>query len=155
MKLFLDSNVVIDGLVDRSDSHDAARLLIALGQLGVFSLWVSPTQWTDVFYILTEGEKPSPLIEVKAKLEELRKAIRVSTIGEAEIDKALTSAWDDFEDAVVYQAARTTQAAALITSNKDDFAQSDIPIYSPQEFFMWLEKEKNTIYAEVDLTTDD
>ena len=57
MKLFLDSNIIVDAIVNRNSSHESAKLLLALGCLGEFDLWVSPTQWTDLFYILSEGGK--------------------------------------------------------------------------------------------------
>ena len=65
MKLFLDSNIIIDALVNRNDSHKSARLLLALAKLGEFNLVASPSQWTDMYYILTEGGKPSRDIEVR------------------------------------------------------------------------------------------
>lgn len=147
MKIFLDTNVVIDALVDWGSSHDAARLLLALGEIGEFEIWASPTQWTDLFYILSEGDKPARRAEVKAKLTSVRKAVRVSMMGESEIDKALSSTWEDFEDAVVYQAACSASPEVFITSNKDDFVLSDIPVRTPEELFDWLEKERGIVYV--------
>ena len=149
MKILLDSNVVIDALVDRGDAHSAARLLLGLGYIGEFELWASPTQWTDMFYILTEGDKPSKRADIKQKLTAVRKAVHVSMMGEAEIDKALASPWDDFEDAVVYQAGQTIQPDMLITSNEGDFALSEIPVFSPKSFFEWMEQEYKVTYAEI------
>ncbi len=150
MKVFLDSNVIVDALVESGSSHNAAKLILALGEIGEFELWASPSQWTDVFYILTEGGKPSRRTEIKAKLQEVRKAVHVSMMGEPEIDAALASSWDDFEDAVVYQTARSVKPAVLITSNLEDYAQSEISVYSPEGFFAWLETEQNILYAEVE-----
>ncbi len=149
MKMFLDTNVVVDALVDRGSSHDAARLLLALGDIGEFEIWVSPTQWTDLFNILSEGGRPARRAEVKAKLASVRKAVRVTMMGETEIDRALSSAWEDFEDAVVYQTARTISPDVFITSSKNDFALSEVPVYTPEELFGWLEKEHGVVYAEL------
>ena len=149
MKLFVDSNVVIDALVDRGPSHSAARLLLGLGQIGEFELWASPTQWTDMFYILSEGGKPSRRVEVKSKLSAVREAVHVSMMGETEIDKALSSAWEDLEDAVVYRAACAVSPEALITSNVKDYELSEIPVYTPESLFAWLEDKHGIIYAEL------
>ena len=149
MKLFLDSNVVIDALVDRNEAHEAARLLVALGRIGEFDLWASPTQWTDMYYILTEGGKRSRDQEIRAILAAVRKAVHVSMMGEEEIDRALASSWDDFEDAVVYQAAVSVKPDALITNNKKDYVQSAVPVYTCAELFELIAREKDISYTEI------
>ena len=149
MRLFLDSNVIIDALVDRGDEHPYARLLLALGRLGEFELVSSPSQWTDVYYILSEGGKASRDIEVRGKLTEVRSCVKVSMMGGEEIDRALASNWRDFEDAVVYYAALSAQPDMLITNNKKDFRQSDIPVRTCKELFDWLAEAKGVHYAEI------
>lgn len=151
LKLFLDTNVVIDALIDRNANHEDARLLLALGKIGEFDLWVSPTQWTDLFYILSEGGKRSRAAMVSALLGELRSGVRISTIGEPEIDSAMALGWPDVEDAVLHEAARATNPVALITHNKADYMQSALPTYTCGEFFAWLKEERGFSYAEIAL----
>ena len=59
------------------------------------------------------------------------------------IDNALQSEWKDFEDAVQYTVAESNGVDCIITRNKADFEENEIPCYSPQEF---LEK-----YSDVSL----
>ena len=151
-KLFLDSNVIVDALLDRGPAHEHARLLLALGFVGEFDLWVSPSQWTDVFYILSEGGKRSLGAQVTSTLKELRKSVRISTLGESEIDWAMAQGWPDLEDAIVYAAARTTKPAAIITQNEKDYALSELPVYTCEAYFNWLSQECGINYAEIDLT---
>jgi predicted nucleic acid-binding protein len=149
MKLFLDSNIIVDAIVNRNSSHESAKLLLALGRLGEFDLWVSPMQWTDLFYILSEGGKRSRSAMVTALLKELRTSVRIVTMGEQEIDYALNLGWPDVEDAVVYSTARTVDPVAIITRNKADFAQSEIPLYTCEELFVWLRDEAGIDYAQI------
>jgi len=149
MKLFLDSNIIIDALVSRNDSHESARLLLALAKLGEFNLVASPSQWTDMYYILTEGGKPSRDIEVRGKLAEVRTCVDVSMMGAEEIDRALASSWKDFEDAAVYYAALSAEADVLITNNKKDYDRADIAVYTCAEFFEWLSAAKGIRYEEL------
>lgn len=151
MKLFIDTNVIIDAYSEDSRSRKESSLLLALGEMREFDLVSSPSQWTDVFYLLTGGGKRSEFDATKALLKKARNKVGVSMMGEAEIDKALNSAWADFEDAVVYQAAISSKADALITNNKKDFALSELPTFTCKEFFEWLETEKNIIYDEIEL----
>ena len=151
MKLFVDTNVVIDAYSAESRQRKESSLLLALGEMGEFDLQTSPSQWTDVFYVLTSGGKQSKYAEGKAVLQKARKQVGVSMLGEAEVDKALSGPWGDFEDALVYQAATSSKADALITNNKDDFALSEIPTYTCKEFFDWLKEEKGIEYDVLDL----
>ena len=149
MKLFLDSNIIVDALVNRNSTHEPAKLLLALGHLGEFDLWVSPTQWTDLFYILSEGGKRSRSAMVTALLKELRTSVRIATMGEQEIDRAMNLGWPDVEDAVVYSTARTIDPVAIITRNKTDFSHSEIPLYTCEELFEWLRDESGVDYAQI------
>lgn len=149
MKVFLDTNVILDALLPEHKTHASARLLLALGHMGEFELWTSPTQWTDMHYILSEGGKKMLNAGAKELMASIRKAVRVSMMGEDEIDRALASRWVDFEDAVVYWTAKQARPDVLVTENKADYAQSEIPVFTSEEFFSWLEEEKGIAYAEV------
>ena len=72
--------------------------------------------------------------------------MRVYSLTEADVDAALDSAWDDFEDACVYQCARKIKADAIITRNQKDFARSSIRVFDCDELFAYLEKEKGLVY---------
>ena len=151
LKLYLDSNVVIDAVVNRGADHEQAKLTIALGLVGEFDLWTSPAQWTDIFYILSEGGKKSRAEAALATMRELRKSIRLATIGESEIDLAMALDWPDFEDAVAYTAARTVKPLAIVTQNKRDFTRSDLPVFTCEELFEWISREHGVRYAEISL----
>ena len=59
---------------------------------------------------------------------------KVTTIGEKEIDDALASAFDDYEDALQYYSALNKKVDVIVTRNKKDFAHSKLPVLSPDEF---------------------
>ena len=67
---------------------------------------------------------------------------RICPSTEADVDAALDSAWDDFEDACVYQCARRLKADAIITRNQKDFARSSIKVFDCDELFAYLEKRR-------------
>lgn len=78
-----------------------------------------------------------------ALLGKLKLLVRVSTVSESEIQSALSSSFGDFEDAIQHFTARTEGGiSAIITRNKADYFDSDIPVLSPEEF---LSKRAPTI----------
>ena len=46
---------------------------------------------------------------------------------------ALKLDWKDFEDAVQYASSKTIGANFIITRNPDDYKESKIPIYTPEQ----------------------
>ena len=55
--VFVDTNVLIDYLGRRRAFFAPARKLLTFAYQGVYDLWMSVPQSTDIFYILTEGGK--------------------------------------------------------------------------------------------------
>ncbi len=150
MKLLVDTNILLDHSLKREPYCDVARLLLIMGKLCEFDLYMSSSQLTDTAYILSNGGKKGKLNEAKQVLRELREYIRIAPVGTKEIDAALESDWSDFEDACVYQAAKSIAADAIITRNKDDYKNSAIKVLDGDEFFAWMQKEYGVCYADIE-----
>lgn len=151
MNLLLDTNIIVDVLRKRDFDYDESRLLLALGKLHEFELWISPSQLSDLFYILTSGGKKRLAKPVTEELSIVRSFVRVCALGHEEATAALCDGFEDLEDALVYQAARSVRAEAIITRNQTDFESSPIPALSSSEFFQRLAKERGLNYAEIAL----
>lgn len=150
MKLFVDSNIVIDFLVMREPHYYSALKLFMLGKLGVVELWFSTAQAYDVYYVLSEGGKPSLTRQFKSDFKKLREALRLCSLSETDFDSALDSPWEDFEDACVYQCALKIKADAIITRNKKDFLRSSLNVFTCDEFFDYLRTEKDLTFEFID-----
>ena len=71
---------------------------------------------------------------VREKYESFRKKISILSVTEKDIDTAFARDWKDFEDAVQYTVAEANGVDCIITRNKNDFEEDEIPCYTPQEF---------------------
>ncbi|MEG0322571.1 MAG: PIN domain-containing protein [Raoultibacter sp.] len=149
MKALVDSNVIIDFLSRREPFYAAARKLMLLGFVKEVELWISASQVTDILYVLTGGGKPSLAAEAQEALKKLRSFIRVCSIGEAEIDALLESAWDDLEDASIHLAACKSKADYIVTRNGKDFTRSTIKVVDAAAFIERLEQDRGCAYEEV------
>lgn len=114
-----------------------------------FDLWMSATQATDVFYLLSNGGRRSEIQSARDALRSLRGFIHIISVTESDIDKALDVDWEDFEDACAYYAARKIKADAIITRNRKDFAWSSIKVFDCDDLFAYLEREVGVSYADV------
>lgn len=149
MRCLVDTNIIIDHVKDRGSFGIPARKLMMLGFLHELELWVSSSQITNAYYLLSDGGKPSLSGKVKSSLKGVRAAVRVCSFGESDVDAALDSTWDDFEDACVYQCALRMKADAIITRNKSDFEKSSIKVFDCDELFAYLAEEKGLTYEEI------
>lgn len=147
MRVLVDANVLVDHLAGREPFCDAAELLIDLGMVGEFDLWMSVSQVADLFYLLSGGGRKELISIAKQQIRALRKAVRVCSLSELDVDAALDSNWGDFEDACVYQAACKIKADFIVTRNQRDFEKSSIRAVSAEELFDCLEKERGLAYA--------
>ena len=50
------------------------------------------------------------------------------------IEQAVLSNFSDFEDAVLYQAAKQAQCEMIITRNLNDFKLASIPVMTAEQF---------------------
>lgn len=150
MRLFLDTNVLLDSLARRHPFDKSADALLMLGFLGECELWIGASQLTDIFYLLTTGPTKVSPDNAKDALRSLLKAVNLSGLTSREVEAALASSWMDFEDACLYQCARRIRADAIVTRNKTDFSHSRIPTTNCEELLTWLKFEEGLAYDSVE-----
>ena len=129
-KVFLDTNVVIDLLDKREPFYREAVSLFTLAYNKKITLYISALTFATASYLLRKHGKT----EMRLLLDNLRKLSKITAIGEKEIDDALASTFDDYEDALQYYSALHKEVEAIITRNKKDFNSSKIPVLTPTEF---------------------
>ena len=149
MRLLLDTNIVIDFLNKREPYYDAARLLMLCGKVGEFELWIASNQVTDIVYIATDGGRKDLWPGVSSQLQALRSFVKVYATRDNEIDRMLTSEWEDPEDALLYEVALACNMGAIITRNQSDYGRSIIKVCDANEFFDWMREDFNRDYAEI------
>ena len=148
MDVVVDSNVLIDYLKER-DGFALARKLLVFSEMGDYGLWMSASQVTDLFYIMTSGGRKTLSAQVRDMIRCLRKSVGVLPITQREVDLALDSGWEDFEDSVLHQVAVNNGASAIVTRDARGFVRSAIPVLDPEEFFEWMERKNGIAYEEI------
>lgn len=138
-KLFLDTDVVLDHLADRQPFAEHAHRLLALAELQRVEVYVSALTFSHLHYLLRKGRTRTETVALLAKLKRL---VRIASVGEVEIQGALGSGFTDFEDAIQHFAALSEGGViAIITRNGDDYAASQLPVMSSDEYLASRPKE--------------
>lgn len=131
MQVLIDTNVVLDVLLNRDDFVRDAVAILKLPESSV-QKYVSASAITDIYYIARQEIKDKS--EVKNLLKTLLQIIHVADVSEDNILTALDSDWSDFEDSVQNAVAESHNYDAVITRNKGDYKKSNLKVFSPKEF---------------------
>jgi predicted nucleic acid-binding protein len=130
MKIFVDTDIILDLLLAREPFFPAATRLFLLIQDGEMEGYVSPLSFSNLFYIL---RKETSGAEAIAALRKLKLLTRVLAVDEHTIDLALASSFTDFEDAIQYYTALPNDVDAIVTRNKRDYKTAKIPVLTAEE----------------------
>ncbi len=131
MKLFLDTNVVLDFVLNRTPFNKDACELIELALSHKFELCISSSSITDIYYILSKKTDKKTALNFT---EDLTINFKITDVNQIIIKAAIKLNFNDFEDAVQYQSAFHAKANVIITRNTKDFIKSKIKVFTPLEF---------------------
>lgn len=130
MRLFLDTNVILDFLTAREPFVDAAEMVIELctrkGNAGAFTTLSA----CNIVYILSKKIGRTAAEEFLKSFIDLVPLVGVTPQAVLE---ALYSEHVDFEDAVQLAEARVWRADVIVTRDPAGFSMSDIPVRTPDD----------------------
>ena len=127
----VDTNVIIDMLVDRDDA-DAACAVMDGAERGEYFLYLCALSYTNIYYSLRKILSHEKRISCLSQLSEL---LSILPVDGRILQHALQSDWKDFEDAVQYFTAKSNPLiSGIITRNIKDFRLSELEIVDSRAF---------------------
>lgn len=129
MKVFVDTNVLLDFICKREPFFDSAKGVFAACLLKKIEIVISALSIVNAIYI---GRKYGSKI-IKAKLLALSDYYEVADLPAETVLETLSSDWTDYEDALQYASAKEYDADCIVTRNTKDFKKSDISVCLPEE----------------------
>ena len=136
MQVLIDTNVVLDVLMQRPD-YELSSQIIRLSGTGKIRGYMSASAVTDVYYIL--NRKLKDRVKTVNSIKTILSLIEVADATADDIKAALDSGWKDFEDCVQYQVAAHLNASYVITRNVKDYEGIEPKPVTPEEFLNQLE----------------
>lgn len=136
MKLLLDTNVILDVLLDRHPhTTDSAKVMGAV-ESGKIDGSLCATTVTTIHYLASKTLGPGI---AKERIGQLLQIFRIAPVTGAVLSAALQSNSPDYEDAVLAEAARLVGVGGIVTRNPSDFRKTGSTIYSPTDIVAMLE----------------
>jgi predicted nucleic acid-binding protein len=137
MAVLLDTNVPLDSFLDRKPfSENAERILTLCGEHKCEG-FVAAHSLTNIFYILRKSFSSE---KRKEMLLDLCAIVQIVGIDQIKLLEALRNEdFRDIEDCLQAKCASEVNADYIITRDMGDFANSPIPVLSPEDFLKLLD----------------
>jgi len=136
LRILVDTNVVLDVLLDREPwSQTAAEIFARIERDQVEGL-LGATTVTTIFYL---ARKELGLDTARQQVRRLLALFTVASVNRPVLEDAMAADFGDFEDAVLEAAARHAGADAIVTRDAKGFSASRLPVFSPSELAGALE----------------
>jgi predicted nucleic acid-binding protein len=134
-RLLLDTNVILDVLLDRQPHATASLAVLAAIEHGKAEGLLAAHAVTTIHYLLSRqlGEAGAIL-----SLRTLLKLLDVAPVDGDIIGQAIQSPGQDFEDSVTAAAAHASGCRMIVTRDSKGFRRAPVPALHPPEALVLL-----------------
>lgn len=141
--VFLDTDVILDLFIDRQPHHAVALRLFSYLQVNAATIqaYTAPVIIANVAYLLGRARTETYAVQ---KIKGLRDLVRVLPMSETDVDRAIQSPGNDFEDSLQCHCATANAVKLIVTRNGDDFLNQGVQVVEPAEFMMMDVSAKST-----------
>ncbi len=130
MKVYVDTNVLLDVLARREPFYRDSAAVWTLAEQGKILGLISAISFTNIFYIVRKLRGRRIALRAMAQLRDT--FTPVACDGQI-LDQAIDADFEDFEDAVQYFSAARADVSCIVSRNPDHFPRSDPAVLSPAE----------------------
>lgn len=130
-KIFVDSDVLLDFLLDRLPFADYSEFLLDKAENGNLHLYTSTLIVANIHYII---RKKFGNQETKAALKNLIDVVDLLSLDALHINQALDSNHTDFEDSIQYYIAKENNCDLIISRNTKHYKKFDIPVLTAEQY---------------------
>ncbi len=128
MKIFLDTNVFLDLLLQRDFYKEALEIVDGVGN-GRWSGYILDITVLNIDYVAKKQRK-----NIREFIQLLNDTFIIVGADNAAIEEALSLENSDFEDSVQYIAAKNVACDVIITNDRDFVKNSVIEVVSSKQF---------------------
>ncbi len=136
MRVMLDTNVVLDTMLQRKPWHPDADAIVQAAAQGFIVCAATTLTLATVYYV---GRKTSGDTATRDAIRKYLSAFIVPSVNHQHLLDADNMLGRDFEDNIIIAAAVASNQDAIITRNGSDFVHSPIPVLTPAELLQRIQ----------------
>ncbi|MDR0596072.1 MAG: PIN domain-containing protein [Clostridiales Family XIII bacterium] len=140
MKLLIDTNIVLDALMDRAPWADFAQSILLATAEGKAEGCITASSLTDLHYILRKHLGDSG--KTRKALLALLVSVTVLDVSGVDCKKAFELPMDDFEDALLACCAKRHRAEYIVTRDLKGFDGSPVRAIEPDVLLVKLKIQR-------------
>lgn len=137
MKVLIDTNIILDLLLEREPFVEVAIALFEKIEQGNLKGAIAATTITNIFYIIRKTESREVALDA---INRLLTGLQFCAVDRQTVETALSFGLKDFEDSIQLACATLNQLNGIVTRDRQDFIGSPLPIYSPTELLNQIEQ---------------
>ncbi len=141
MRVLIDTNVVLDFLLQRDPFFQDAELLFQAIDSGEVVGYVTATTLTDIFYI--SRRQTRSVEQARQAVSETLTAMEICPVDRDVLESAFDSGLVDFEDAVQIFGAVAQELEVIVTRDAQGFLNSSVPVLSIQELLQQFRQQNS------------
>lgn len=135
MKIFLDTNILLDVLLDRAPHADAAEELLNEIASGKAKGYVAAITIPNMYYVLHDlNKRKSPL----PSLATLLGILDVVPTSKSILLDAMDPGFKDYEDGIQHASALAAHCTYLVTRNAKDYKKARLNVVNASEMAVLL-----------------
>ena len=131
MKIFLDTNVILDVLTKREPFYIDSSKVLTLVNEKIISGYISAITINNIYYILRKLKDKKT---AKTFIIETLESFEIIALTKDILSQANKISIDDYEDGIQFFSALNCGCDFLITRNDKDYPKLGIKIMAPGEF---------------------
>ena len=131
MRLMIDTNIVLDVLLEREPFYSNSKAVLELCEGGKINGFISASTATDIFYLVRKSLQSTD--EAYKALGNILSIVKILTVTNDDVNSAFVQRAHDFEDCLLATCAKSNKCDGIVTRNKKDFLSFGVALYSPEE----------------------
>ena len=131
MNCMIDSNIILDVMLEREPFYRTSGKVLELCEKKKIHGFVTASTITDFFYITRKAT--GSVDKACAVIEKTLEIVKVLPVTNEDINRALMIKAKDFEDCLLAVCAKNNHCDAIVTRNSNDFRNFGISLLTPEE----------------------
>jgi len=139
LNVLIDTNVILDDILDRSPNAVTARKISQLAMDALVNAYLTANCLTDIFYIVSKSRNEDI---ARIIIRNLLLSFLVVGVDGQDCQRAIDLPMGDFEDALVVVCAEKAALNYILTNDKGFLNGTDlgVPAISPADFLLMYEE---------------
>ncbi len=136
MRVLLDTNVILDAMLQRPPWHVEANAILQAAGQGQVICAATPLSLATVFYL---GRRVVGTAQACADVRNYLRGFDILPIDKQTLHDADALPGSDFEDNIQIAVAVAAAVDAIVTRNVGDFSHASVPAWTPAELLQRLQ----------------